>query len=111
MPLKTREDAIRAFYTAARGGGMKVDEILNPKALPDFARAFKANGAILPLWRGGVGCTYLRKEQGRFLSEAGVRVLHYEGSQPGDRTDLDEGRLLDQLDVWMESQGLEKLED
>ena len=41
----------------------------------------------------------------------GVRVLHYEGSQPGDRTDLDENRLLDQLDVWMESQGLRKLED
>jgi len=111
MPLKTREDAIRAFYTAARGGGMKVDEILNPRALPDMARAFKVNGAILPLWRGGVGCTYLRKEQGRLLSAAGVRVMHYEGSQPGDRTDLDEGRLLDQLDIWMESQGLQKLEE
>ena len=45
------------------------------------------------------------------LSEMGVRVLHYEGSQPGDRTDLDENRFMDQLDIWMESQGLRKLED
>jgi hypothetical protein len=69
------------------------------------------DGAILPLWRCGVGCTVTRKEQGLRLSEMGVRVLHYEGSQPGDRTDLDENRLLDQLDVWIESQGLRKLED
>jgi benzoyl-CoA reductase subunit B len=111
VPLKTREDAIRAMYSLARGDGMKTDEIIRPYALHDMAKAFKVDGAILPLWRGGVGCTYLRKEQGRRLSEMGVRVMHYEGSQPGDRTDLDEGRLLDQLDVWMESQGLTKLED
>jgi hypothetical protein len=37
--------------------------------------------------------------------------MHYEGSQPGDRTDLDEKRLLDQLDNWMESLGLRMLED
>ena len=111
LPLNTREDVIRAFYTLPRGYGMKADEILHPYILQDYAKAFKADGAILPLWRGGVGCTYLRKEQGRRLSEAGVRVMHYEGSQPGDRTDLDEARFLDQLDVWMESQGLRKLED
>jgi hypothetical protein len=39
----------------------------------------------------------------------GVRVLHYEGSQPGDQTDMDEHRFLDQIDAWMKSQGLEKL--
>jgi hypothetical protein len=37
--------------------------------------------------------------------------MHYEGSQPGDRIDLDEKRLIDQLDTWMESLGLRKLED
>ncbi|MGD0779281.1 MAG: 2-hydroxyacyl-CoA dehydratase family protein [Dehalococcoidales bacterium] len=111
-PVKTREDAIRAMLgTEARGHRFKDDEVIRPWALNDFAKAYKVDGAILPLWRCGVGCTVTRKEQGLRLSEMGVRVLHYEGSQPGDRTDLDENRLLDQLDVWMESQGLRKLED
>ncbi len=111
-PIKTREDAIRALIgTEARGHRFKDDEVIRPWAVCDFARAYKVNGAILPLWRCGVGCTVTRKEQGLRLSEMGVRVLHYEGSQPGDRTDLDENRMMDQLDVWMESQGLRKLED
>lgn len=111
-PIKTREDAIRVLIGRdARGHNFKVDEVIRPYALCEFAKAYKVDGAILPLWRGGVGCTVTRKEQGLRLSEMGVRVLHYEGSQPGDRTDLDENRFLDQLDVWMESQGLYKLED
>jgi benzoyl-CoA reductase subunit B len=112
LPLNTREDAIRAMHgLAPRGNNFKVDEILHPYAVNDMAKAYKVDGAVLALWRGGVGCTYLRKDQGRRLTEMGVRVMHYEGSQPGDRTDLDEYRLLDQLDIWMESQGLQKLED
>lgn len=111
-PIKTREDAIRAMVgNDARGHNFKVDEIIRPYAVCEFAKAYKVDGAILPLWRCGVGCTVTRKEQGLRLSEMGVRVLHYEGSQPGDRTDLDENRFVDQLDVWMESQGLRKLED
>jgi benzoyl-CoA reductase subunit B len=111
-PIKTREDAIRAMVgTEARGHRFKDDEVIRPWALNDFAKAYKVDGAILALWRCGVGCTVTRKEQGLRLSGMGVRVMHYEGSQPGDRTDLDENRLFDQLDVWMESQGLRKLED
>ncbi len=113
QPIRTREDAIRAIIglDARAPHHMKVDEYLRPFALVEFAKAYKVDGAIMPLWRGGVGCTLTRKEQGLRLSEIGVRVLHYEGSQPGDRTDLDESRFLDQLDIWMESQGLRKLED
>jgi benzoyl-CoA reductase/2-hydroxyglutaryl-CoA dehydratase subunit BcrC/BadD/HgdB len=112
MVLKTREDAVRAMVGGlARGHNFKVDEVIRTDAICEMAKAFKVDGAIMPLWRGGVGCTIARKEQGRLLSEMGVRVMHYEGSQPGDRTDLDENRLLDQLDTWMESQGLRKLED
>jgi hypothetical protein len=51
-----------------------------------------------------------RKEQALRLEEMGINVLHYEGTQPGDRTDLDERQFLDRLDVWMESQGLRKLD-
>ena len=45
------------------------------------------------------------------LRKMGVSVMHYEGNQPGDNTDFDEKRFLEQLDQWMESQGLRKLED
>jgi hypothetical protein len=45
------------------------------------------------------------------LNEAGVSVFHYESSQPGDRRDLDENRMLDQIDVWMESHGFERMEE
>jgi benzoyl-CoA reductase subunit B len=107
--IRTREDAIRALFTEARGPHYKSDEYYRTHVITDFAKAFHVDGALMPLWRAGVGCTLTRKEQGLRLSEMGVRVLHYEGSQPGERTDLDEHRFLDQLDVWMESQGLRKL--
>jgi hypothetical protein len=58
-----------------------------------------------------VGCTLTRKEQAMRLRAAGLSVMHYEGSQPGDRTDIDEKRLIEQLDTWMESLGFRKLED
>ncbi len=82
-----------------------------PDALANFARNFQADGALLAIWRCGVGCTLTRKEQAMRLRQAGFSVLHYEGSQPGDRTDLDEKRFIDQLDSWMESQGMQKLDD
>ena len=108
--VRTREDALRYVMTEARGHRFKDDEYFRLEAITDFAKMFKADGAVMPLWRGGVGCTLTRKEQGLRLSEMGVDVMHYEGSQPGDRTDLDERRFLDQLDTWMERQGLSKFD-
>jgi benzoyl-CoA reductase subunit B len=112
-PLETREDCFRyvmgpdarVYYT------FKIDEYIRPYTIEEFARIMQADGALLGLWRHGVGCTLTRKEQGMRLRSLGLSVLHYEGSQPGDRTDIDEKRFLDQLDSWMESQGLRKLED
>ena len=113
MPLTTREDAVRFMTTpdARSPHHFKIDEYTRPYALNEFADIYQVDGALFGLWRGGVGCTFTRKEQGMRLQEMGVNVMYYEGSQPGDRTDLDERRLLDQLDSWMESQGLEKFED
>lgn len=110
--IKTREDVLRAIYVNPMfPHNMKVDEYMCREAITDFAKGFHVDGAIMPLWRCGVGCTLTRKEQGLRLSEIGVNVLHYEGSQPGDRNDLDERRFLNQIDVWMESQGLRKLDE
>ncbi|MCL1806000.1 MAG: hypothetical protein FWG28_08415, partial [Clostridiales bacterium] len=89
----------------------KMDEYLRPYALNEFAQTYQADGALLGLWRSGVGCNLTRKEQAKRLREAGYSVLLYEGSQPGDRNDMDEMRFLDQLDDWMESQGFRPFTD
>ena len=106
----TREDAVRlaAGYDARLPVGFKMAEYIEPECLVEFAQLMRADGALLPIWRHGVGCTNMRKKQGQLLKEAGFNVIHYEGSQPGDRIDLDEKRLLDQLDNWMQSLGFRK---
>jgi benzoyl-CoA reductase subunit B len=112
-PLKTREDIARYIVgpDARLPYTFKVDEYLFPDKIVEFAKIMQADGALLALWRHGVGCTLTRKEQGMRLRKAGLSVLHYEGSQPGERTDMDEKRFMDQLENWMASLGLEKLED
>lgn len=113
MELSTREDAVR-FMTGPDCRSphhFKIDEYLYPNALVDLARVFRADGVLFGLWRAGVGCTLTRKEQAMRLRKAGYSVMCYEGAQPGDRVDLDEKRMLEQLDNWMESLGLEKLEE
>ena len=109
-PMETREDIFRFSQgTEARAlNAFKIDEYIRRDGIVEFAKIFQADGALLAIWRHGVGCTLTRKEQAMYLRDAGLSVIHYEGSQPGDRTDLDEKRLLDQLDTWMQSRGLRK---
>jgi len=115
-PVLTREDAVR-FGIGKNGvdarspNNMKCDEYLRRDAIVEWAKICKADGALLSIWRHGIGCTLTRKEQAMYLKNAGISVMHYEGSQPGDRIDLDEKRLLDQLDAWMQSLGLRRLEN
>ena len=112
IELTTREDAVRFMTTPDPRSPhhFKIDEYLRPEALVDFASVFRADGALFGLWRSGVGCTITRKEQAMRLRNAGYSVMCYEGSQPGDRVDLDEKRMIEQLDTWMESLGLQKME-
>lgn len=113
MPLFTREDVVRyGFGPDARVPyTFKIEEYLDHNSIVNFAKMMQADGALLGLWRCGVGCTMTRKEQAIKLREAGFNVMTYEGSQPGDRTDLDEKRYFDMLDNWMQSLGLGKLDD
>jgi len=112
IPIKTREDSVRLsvgpLARPAPSDSFKGDEYCYRDGIVKYAQMVKADGALLALWRSGVGCTMTRKEQGMYLKDAGLNVMHYEGSQPGDRTDLDEKRFLDQLDCWMQSLGLRK---
>jgi len=109
-PMETREDIFRVFqgYEARALNAFKTDEYLRRDAIVEFAKIFQSDGALLAIWRHGVGCTLTRKEQAMYLRDAGISVMHYEGSQPGDRIDLDEKRFLDQLDTWMQSHGLRR---
>ena len=111
--IKTREDIFRSTSGAdARSPhAYKQDEYVRPYALNEFAEIYQADGALFGVWRSGVGCNLTRKEQAMKLREAGYSVMLYEGSQPGDRNDMDEMRFLDQLDNWMESQGIQRVDD
>ena len=113
LPLETREDIFRRFsgFDARGPHSYKMDEYLRPASILEFADIYRVDGALFGLWRCGVGCNVTRKEQAIALREAGYSVMLYEGSQPGDRTDMDEMRFLDQLDNWMESQGIQRVDD
>jgi benzoyl-CoA reductase subunit B len=117
VPLDTREDVIRASQVSLIGGpsgsqtqghGPVHEQYF--ESIINMIRAFRCNGAILPLHRSGVGCVYGERENALWLDELGIPYMHYETTHPGNRTDLDEVRLLDQLDTFMETQGLRKLE-
>ncbi|MBI4295992.1 MAG: 2-hydroxyacyl-CoA dehydratase [Chloroflexi bacterium] len=108
-PMTTREEVMRAMVGEAVGNF--ADIAGRRYRLVDMAKACQVNGALLPLHRAGVGCDFGRKEAGDALAAAGYACCYYESPQPGDCTDLDVQRFLDQLDHWMEAQGLTKLED
>jgi benzoyl-CoA reductase subunit B len=112
-PVVTREDAIRMINgpDPRMPNTFKADEYMDRGKIVQFAQIMQADGALLALWRHGVGCTLTRKEQAMYLRNAGLSVMHYEGSQPGARTDLAEKRFIDQLDAWMESLGFNKLDN
>ena len=113
IPMVTREDIFRrqSGYDTRSPHHYKVDEYLQQSAILEFAEVYQADGALFALWRSGVGCNVTRKEQAKRLREAGYSVMLYEGSQPGDRNDMDEMRFMDQLDNWMDSLGIRPIEE
>ena len=113
MELSTREDVVRFMVTpdARSPRHWKIEEYIEPDKLNQMMKIYNADGALLGIWRSGMGCTLLRKEQAMRLRKEGYSVMVYEGSQPGDRIDLDEKRMLEQLDTWMESLGFQPLDD
>jgi benzoyl-CoA reductase subunit B len=112
IPLETREDLFRSSTAldSRLPYHFKQDEYVRPYALNEFAEYYHCDGALFGVHRSGVGCTMTRKEQAMRLREAGYSVMCYEMSQSGDPTDLDEKRMLEQLDSWMEVNGLRKLD-
>lgn len=119
MPLDTREDVVRAqiLIPGIFGGGSgSLPQGHGPvheqytDALLYMIELYHCNGAILPLHRSGIGCVFGERENAVEMDKLGIPLMHYETSHPGNMTDFDENRLLDQLDIFMETQGLRKLE-
>jgi benzoyl-CoA reductase subunit B len=110
VPMNTVEDTIRAEVDS-RAYGDYDDRMIGLGGTLDIAKAYNVNGAFLSLWRSAVGCAQARRENGLLLEKEGFKVLYWEGSQPGNCIDLDENRMLDQLDTFMETQGLHKIEE
>ncbi|MFC2021306.1 2-hydroxyacyl-CoA dehydratase [Chloroflexota bacterium] len=115
-PFGSSEDVIRARIRERNGGtgsqpvghGARHEQYID-RFLRNYW-AYKCNGAFLTLHRSGLGCVFGMREVALRLQEEGIPYAHYETSHPGDRCDLDESRMLEQLDTFMETQGLRKLE-
>ncbi|MFC2010019.1 2-hydroxyacyl-CoA dehydratase [Chloroflexota bacterium] len=115
VPLNTREDIVRLKSrsrgsSGSTGGGHGPAHEQYARRVLNMYKAFKCNGAILPLHRAGIGCVFGMREIGVKMREMGIPFMHYETSHPGNRTDFSEGHLLDQLDTFMETQGLRRLQ-
>ena len=116
-PLNTREDVVRAQIKMRGNGSGSQPQGHGPiheqyqESVLNMYYAYKCNGGIFALHRSGVGCVFGMRELSTRMTEMNIPVMHYETSHPGNRTDIDENRFLDQLDTFMETQGLRKLDD
>ena len=111
--IKTREDLVRLQVQGWRGfmkNGLP-DPQGNSENLLKWIKAFHCDGVILQLQRAGIGCVDKEREETIRMVEEGTPVMNWETSHAGSRTDFDETRMFDQLDTFMESQGLRKLVD
>lgn len=112
MPMKTRDDALRALATWLLE--MNVYDLhYLPQCKTDLAlrmvKAWKVDGAIIHLNRGCEIASMGSMESRLGQVEAGIPVVTYESNMT-DKREFDEAQVLDRLDAFMESLGLRKLE-
>ncbi len=73
-----------------------------------MAKQWKLDGYVYHLNRGCEGSVMGQMENKLHLSKLGIPTLTFEGNM-GDKRELNEAQVLDRLDAFMESMGLEKL--
>ncbi|MBI4288608.1 MAG: benzoyl-CoA reductase, bzd-type, subunit O [Chloroflexi bacterium] len=112
MPLKTRDDALRALalwylekpiYPGMCLPGPKSEQLLR------IIREWRIDGMMMHMNRGCEGLSLGAMEQRLALLKAGVPVTVYEGNS-ADKREFDENQVLDRLDAFMESLGMKKLD-
>jgi benzoyl-CoA reductase subunit B len=81
---------------------------MNNRMNVKFVRDWHVDGVLMHLNRGcEAGCMGILETR-REMIEAGIPVMPYEGSA-GDERELDEARILNRVDIFLESLGLKKL--
>lgn len=79
-------------------------------AILRIAKQWHANGVMMHLNRGCLGNSPGQMEIRKILLDSGMPVMAYEGNAV-DTREVDRGQILDRIDAFMESQGLQKLAD
>ncbi len=111
MPMKTREDALRAmaiFYIEKPILANFITAEDKSSQVLEMAQQWHADGIILHLNRGCEGLSQGALENRMALLESGIPVMTYEGNM-GDKREFDEGQTLNRIDSFMERLGLNKL--
>jgi hypothetical protein len=67
---------------------MKKDEYNHRTGIVEFAKKSGWDGALLAVWRHGLGCTLTRKEQAMYLRNAGLMLCTTRAVSRGDRNSL-----------------------
>ncbi|MDP6347096.1 MAG: 2-hydroxyacyl-CoA dehydratase family protein [Dehalococcoidia bacterium] len=110
LPLKTRDDILHSMavvfttYNPRPKMSVRID---NRVAM---SRHFKLDGAVFALDRGCLGNTCGAMESIVALKEAGIPVMSYEGAC-ANPSELDQGEVISRIDAFMESLGLEALDE
>jgi len=115
VPLKTREDACRAlaqwwldYHLLARG--IRFSGPGKNNLIVQTIKDWNCDGLMIHLNRGCEGLATGQMEVRLALTEAGIPVMTYEGNV-GDPREFDEPRTLARIDAFMESVGLDIIED
>lgn len=111
VSFKSREEALWALadWNLARPEWQHFyDPALKSEMMLRIAREWKVNGAILHYNRGCEGLSIGIAENRLALVEAGLPVMTYEGNM-GDEREFDEKRVMNRVDTFMETMGLERL--
>jgi len=113
IELKTREEAMRWLveWTLHRPEWQHFySPALKSEMMIRIAREWKLDGVMLHYNRGCEGLSLGIAENRLALQKAGYPVMVFEGNM-GDEREFDEGRTMSRIDSFMETLGLERLED
>jgi len=113
IKIKTRDEALRviADWTLSRPEYQHFyDPALKSAMMVRIAKEWKLNGVMLHYNRGCEGLSLGIAENRLAIQKAGFPVMTFEGNM-GDEREFDEGRTMTRIDTFMETLGLNKLED
>lgn len=78
------------------------------RAIRRIAQQWHVNGVMMHLNRGCLGNSPGQMEIRKILLDSGLPVMTYEGNAV-DTREVDRQQILDRVDAFMESQGLQKI--